>query len=97
MAWTEDLTVFFDTDNFSVTASYTPVIGSPSTIDGIFDSRYVETENIQGQRPVFTCNDGDIATISQEDVIVINGTTYGVANWERTGNGVVTLVLRDDT
>ena len=35
-----ELAVFFETDDFAVTASYTPSGGSASDVKGIFDKEY---------------------------------------------------------
>ena len=50
MAFVEDFTDFFDTEDFAVDAQ---ILGK--TVTGIFEETYIEVMGIEGLHPVFTC------------------------------------------
>lgn len=99
MAFTEDLTSFFETDDHAVSASYirgiypSTATARATTVAGIFENEYVETQFIQGDRPTFTCAASDVENIAQGDWLIISGGTYKVAEYRPDGTGVIMLIL----
>lgn len=102
MAFTEDKSVFFDTDGFAITGSYTPAgyphpsVVTNAALNGIHDHRYVETEKIQGERPVFLIDEDIISKYTEGDQLTLNETIYTLADWQKTGNGMMLLILSEN-
>lgn len=98
MAFAENLTVFFDTDEFAVSATYTPAGGAAATVNGIFDNGYDEPAlglaGIAARGPAFTCRAADVAANPEGDALVVNGTAYTIAVAEPDGTGVTVLRLK---
>lgn len=94
--------VFFDTDDFATAASYTPSGGSASTVNGIFDSEFIEIDPLSGvgvvsAQPRFACAAADLpAGAAAGDAITISGTAYTVRELQADGTGVTMLVLEKD-
>jgi hypothetical protein len=92
MAFTEDLTVFFNPADFAVAALYNGAI----TVNGIFYAEYVEALGanvVAGTGPVFQCAAADLPAIAQGDTLVIGATTYKVVGIEPDGTGLLLLKL----
>lgn len=90
MAFTEDFTAFFDTDDFAVDAQF-----AGTTIGGIFDESFIEVQGVEGLHPVFTCVLADVTGVSHGDALTIGGVTYHVHGVQRDGTGMVALILED--
>ncbi|MDY6790533.1 MAG: head-tail joining protein [Thermodesulfobacteriota bacterium] len=99
MAFTEDIDTFFNTDDFAVAATYTPLVGLPSTVNGIFDDEYFDevggSVGIEGSQPRFTCKLEDIAAVEQGDALTVSGVSYEIVNVQKDGTGIVVLVLEE--
>ena len=94
MPFTEDLTVFFNVNDFGTAATYTPSVGSPKTVNGIFDRAYREViDGIEGTSPAFVCALSDVSTVVHGNTFVINSATYKVRGVEPDGVGTVLLRL----
>lgn len=96
-----ELAVFFEADDFAVTASYTPAGGSATNVNGIFDNDFFEAEaagtvGIAYQQPRFMCATSDVANAADGDAIVINSVNYTIRVVQPDGTGVTTLVLEED-
>lgn len=92
MSFTEDLTVFFDTDGHAVTAAY----NTDTTVKGILSKGYVEVQGTESYRPLFTCAKSDISSVAHDDTLAVGGTTYTVVGVQPDDVGtVVTLVLSE--
>lgn len=93
MAFTEDLTQFFDTDDFGVAAT----IGA-ATVNGIFENQFLGAPGeapVAGTVPTFTCRTTDVSSVvSGTSTAVINSATYTVVGIHPDGTGVTTLILR---
>lgn len=90
MAFSEDLTLFFDTDDFGSEATW-----NATTVDGIFGHAYVEIEGLASERPLFLCVESDVSSIDYGDAFVTNSTNYTVADIQPDGTGLVLLVLQE--
>lgn len=95
------MTVFLGTDDFAVTFTYTAA-GFPhesnvtATYNGIYDNRYIETEGIQGERPTLLINESDISSPDQDAQITTNGVLYTLEDWQKSGNGLLLLILSEN-
>tara|TARA_Y100000401_G_scaffold8953_1_gene6139 strand:- start:10029 stop:10343 length:315 start_codon:yes stop_codon:yes gene_type:complete len=94
----DDLTNFFITDDFAVSATYTVQGGSASTIKGVFDKEFIEIDtdggvDVASNDPRFTCKTSDVTNASNGDTIVIDSVTYKVRIAEADGTGITILVL----
>lgn len=88
MSFAEDLSVFFDTDEFADAATY-----NGATINGIFDNAYFEGQGIQSSQPVFTCPTASVPNALHGDELVRAGVTFRVVGVEPDGTGVTLLRL----
>lgn len=95
MAFTEDLSVFFNTDGPGVvSALFTPSGGSASTVNGIFDKNFVDPLGIDGNAPRFVCPEADV-TSARGGTLVIASVTYLIVNARPDGTGVIALELQE--
>jgi len=95
-----DRAIFLNTDDFGVAASYTPAGGSATTVNGIFDNEYFETDAggevaFALQQPMFHCRTADVASAAEGDAITISGTDYIVRNVRPDGTGMTMLMLEE--
>lgn len=83
----EDLTVFFDTDDFAISCT----LGG-TAVNGIFTDEPVEVNFVQTTSPAFTYRAADkTATI---DMVLVNGSdSYKVKNMQPDGTGLMMLIL----
>ena len=95
MAFTEDLTEFFGTDDFAITA----MLAGTTSVNGIFDNAALAIPGgeaaVEGSVPTFTCALADIPAVAQGQTIVINSTTYTIIAVHPDGTGVVVLGLSE--
>lgn len=84
----EDLDIFFDTDDFAVTAT---ILGS--SVSGILREEFIQVDFVESKRPVFECIAADVTGIVHGDTVVISSTTYKVRGIQPDGTGIVKLVL----
>ncbi len=93
--FTEDLTEFFATSDFAVTATLAGTI----SIAGIFANASSPIAGgeaaVEGSIPTFTCAMADIPSVAQGQTILINGATYTIIAVHPDGTGVVTLGLSE--
>jgi hypothetical protein len=92
MAMTEDLTAFFDPDEFAVSAT---LAGVPVT--GIFDNAFDEQAlamGLAGTVPLFTLASGSVPSPVVGQPLVYGGTTYTVVETLPDGTGITRLRLR---
>lgn len=94
---TSDLSVFFDTDDFAVSCTYTPSGGSASTINVIFDKQFpAQNGNEITFTPAARVKTSDITGIDKNDTMVIDGTTYYVFEPGPDDNGIRTILLSEN-
>lgn len=94
MAFTEDLTPFFDTDDFAVAATY----NVSTTVNGIFDNGFSAAgadPGVEGSLPSFTCRSADVPSAAHGDTLVISSVSYTVVGVHPDGTGVVVLALSE--
>jgi hypothetical protein len=90
MAFSEDLTVFFDTNDFAVNA----VKSDGTKIVGIFDIEPVELDDFISNEPTFLINQTDAASVPRGTVLIIEGSTYTVRNLVRDEQKLTKLILQ---
>ena len=94
----KELDVFISSDDFGVTAKYTPTGSVARMIKGIFDSEYLEVAaggevGFAISQPRFLTKTSNVSTAQDGDTIVINGSTYKVRVVQPDGTGMTNLVL----
>ena len=90
--------VFFNADDFAVSATYTPAGGSATTITGIFDDAFEEVEvgafvPVASSSPMFQCKTSDVSAAAEGDALTGNATSYIVRVVMDDGTGVTMLQL----
>jgi hypothetical protein len=89
---TSDLAVFFDTNDFGVTAT---VGGTSFTVilDKIYVEQAVGTVGIEGSNPVAICRSSDVSSVVHNTAITVDSISYTVVGVEPDNTGVTLLVL----
>ena len=100
-----DLGVFFNSDDFGASATYTPDGGSASTITVLFDKPFNSVPmdtgevDIESNTPTALCQTTDVSAAAHGDVIVISSTTYHVVGVQADSGsgyqGTTLLVLEE--
>jgi len=90
--------IFFDTDDFAKSATFTDVsASSSSTVKGIFDKESIEQSvgeaGIIEEVPVFTCKSSDVSDATFNDTLVIDSVTYYIKELFPDGTGVTRITL----
>ena len=90
--------VFFDTDDFGKSATFTDVsAGTSSTIKGILDKESIEQTvgeaGLIEEVPIFICLSSDVSAATFNDTLVINSTTYYIKELLPDGTGVTRITL----
>lgn len=93
-----DILDFFGLDDFADAATYTPVSGGASTVQGIFDNpqasrNATDLMDITIPAPQFVCRTADVPNAADGDLIVIRTVSYNVRVVLNDGTGVSTLIL----
>lgn len=93
-----DILDFFGLDDFADAATYTPVGGGASTIQGIFDNpqasrNATDLMDVTIPAPQFVCRTADVPNAADGDAIVIRSVAYTVRVSLNDGTGVSTLIL----
>ena len=93
-----ELAIFFEANDFAVTASYTPQGGSSANILGIYDQEYLELDSggsvaFAINQPRFQCDTASVPSAAEGDTLVVSGINYKIVVVQPDGTGVTTLVL----
>jgi hypothetical protein len=91
MAFTEDLTQFFDLDDFAVEAEWSEAPGEPVNV--IFDKAFIENLGIAGNSPVALGKESDFPDVAEGQTLTISGTVYTIITSQPDGTGVTTLIM----
>jgi hypothetical protein len=99
VAFTEDLSQFFEEDDFAVAVAIKIAAGaSVRTISGIFNTPSQEVEifdtNFEGNLPSVLCRSSDLAGITNAHTMTISAVVYRITKIEPDGTGVSTVHLR---
>ena len=103
MAFTEELDSFFNTDDFGVAATYTPlgIGGAATTVNVIFDREYIEmavgTPGMEGDQPMALGKAADFPNVKQGDTLYFADLdiNYTIVNPKPDGTGLILLVLKE--
>lgn len=92
MAFAEDLTVFFNEDDFAVAATL-----QGAAVSGILDEEYTEPLGnvVEGKTPIFQCRAADVPSVAHGQTLVVGARTFKVRGVEPDGTGVVVLRLEE--
>ena len=94
MAFEEDLLAFLSTDEFAVTANY----NSGTSVVGIFNNAHelapLGMAMQAAARPEFLCRSADLDASPVGKSLIVNGTTYSVAEQQPDGTGMTLLILK---
>lgn len=90
--------IFFQTDGFGSTATYTPAGGDAVTINGIFEKDYEEidaggTIGFAATSPTFQCNTTDVSSAAEGDTLVVGSDSYIIRVVMEDGTGITMLQL----
>lgn len=92
MAFAEDLTVFFDTDEFAVLA--TPS-GGGAAFAVIFDKEYLAQIGVSTTGPAALARASDVSSLTpRTSTLTIEGTTYTVTDVQPDGTGLALVPLQ---
>jgi len=98
---TDDLALFFDTDDFAIEFKYTPPsYPHPSSktrkINGQFSRGYVETAGVQGDYPHIVCALSEVADIAEGARVTANSIEYKIMDWQPSDSqSTVQLILQE--
>ena len=93
MAFAEDLTVFFNSDEFAVEAVHTPAGGSAEpSVPVIFDHAADISEGVVATEPTFQVPAGTWPTLAPGSGMAIGGVSYRVRTITPIGDGAVLFV-----
>ena len=94
MAFTEDLTVFFQTADFAVAATYTPYGGAGATVNVIKDEAFLDRMGINATNPTALGRASDFSAIAAngQDTLLIGSTTYRIKDSQPLDDGAVVLL-----
>ena len=90
--------VFFDSDDFAVSATYTPSGGTATSISGIFDDTFETVETggfipVASSSPMFQVKTSDVSSAAEGDALTVNSTSYVIRVVMDDGTGVTMLQL----
>lgn len=98
MAFTEDLSQFFETDDFAVEAVITLPDSSLRTVKTIFNTPSQSVEiydtNIESDAPNLTVKTADLTGVKTRNSINVGGTDYLIEHISHDGTGVSTLFIK---
>jgi len=83
----EDLSVFFDTDDFAVEVAL-----DGASVNGVMGDEPVEVNFVQTTAPSFIYRHADMA-VSIDSDLVYGATAYKVKNMRPDGTGLMMLIL----
>lgn len=91
MAFVEDRAVFFDPDGPGNVAG---LLNGSFPLQGAFFGEYVSPFGVvEANAAVLACDEAAVPYVAQDDRLVIGTTHYTVVNVQRSGNGLVRLIL----
>ncbi|MDH3636844.1 MAG: hypothetical protein OES09_00065 [Gammaproteobacteria bacterium] len=97
MPLSEDLGVYFDTDDFGTAGTYTaPSASTSSTVNGILGLDWIDVNGTSTYAVTFRCAESDVSGNPRGGSMVVDGTTYSIIDKQRIDDGeTVTLVLHE--
>ena len=96
MAFAEDLSLFFDTDEFAVEATATTRAGATLQLKVIFDAPPADAfgaGGMEASQPAVLVATSAVEALRQGDLFVVGARSYRVENTQPDGTGVTRLLL----
>lgn len=82
-------------DIFGTPATYTPTVGSPVSINGVFDVIPVDVNGVPSLKPTLRIKLSDLTlTPTKGDLVAVNDTNYRILMSEVDGYGGALLILQ---
>lgn len=80
---------------FGTPVTYTPIVGSAVSINGVFDNAYIEVNGVSSLKPVLRIKLADLAlSPAKGDLALINAVSYRILSSEADSYGGSLLVLQ---
>lgn len=96
MAFTEDLSIFFDTDDFAVNATFTKSDNSTVSKNIIFDNgtnqEVMYDAQIEANTPSAMIKTSDLTGIVRGNNVSINAVNYKIERLEKLEDGAITRI-----
>lgn len=94
----DDLSIFFELDDFGTAGVYTKTNKRPVTINGIFDNPHASVTatdmmDVTIPKPTFVCRTVDMPNAAEGDTMKIRNVLYTIRVVATDGLGVTTLIL----
>lgn len=87
----DDLTPFFNTAEFAVSATWSE---SSKPVDVIFDDSFSDPLGISSSVPTATANAAHMPNVARGQTLVIKGVTYKIDDIQPDGTGLIDLILK---
>lgn len=102
MAFTEDLDLFLETDDFASVLTLFPGEAGEVAINGIFDREYFAAEvgsevDVVSAQPMIRCRDVDVSAVVQGSGVKVGSVDYHVVDIQPDGTGITDLILHEGT
>ena len=91
MAFTEDLSVYFNSD----TPGYLLATVGGASVGALFDNGYASALDIAGSGPRITLPTASASSAALGDALTAGGVSYTIAGVEADGSGVTVLRLQE--
>ena len=105
--FSEDLSPFFDLEDFAITSvfykNYGEVSETSTEVKVIFDHEFISVDNSQlvydGYKPVVYCKTSDVSVYSYNDVVELSDDTisgfFKIVSKQADGTGISTVILNE--
>ena len=87
--FTEDLTAFFDTDDFAIAAT---LQGSATAVNVIFDAAHLEALGVSSANPVALCKAADVSDADIGKTLTIDAVVYTIRDRQPWDDGATVLL-----
>jgi hypothetical protein len=82
---------------FGTPVTYTPTVGSPVSINGVFDNAYVEVNGVSSLQPTLRIQLSDLELEpTKGDEVTIDSTAYVILASQKDGYGGALLILQKE-
>jgi len=86
--FSEDLSIFMDTEDFATAADI-----NGSTVNGILGNEFVQVDYVESKAPAFECAAADVVGVAHGDTVTISSDSYKVRGIQPDGTGLVKLIM----
>jgi hypothetical protein len=83
-------------------AGYLADFGQPVVVDGVtitavFRRQFVESLDVEGERPTLLCRSSDVSSVVHGDAVTVNAASYTVYGIEPRDDGLTLLILKESS